>query len=112
MNCGIFDFACHVGNGLDGLGSFLFGWFWAIPWGWLIAGVFIGSILGARFGWLAVVSLGTSILVGLVGPRLMKDDPSEVDGPDAAPSPPQPRPRPKREPRKPLFPNAPWNRRK
>jgi len=100
-DCGLFALdACALGAWNSATG-FLFGWFFAIPWGWFIAGLFIGAILGARFGWLAVVSIGTSVLVGLIGPRLTASgDPSEVDGADAAPSPPEPRPRE----RKPAFP--------
>lgn len=103
------------------------------PWWWLIA-IFAGLILigvlirvwyvAKGFGGLpaaigAIGILGTVVLaLGTAMTRRGADqEPSEVDGADAAPSgiprplKPRPAPRPKREPGGPIFPNAPWNRR-
>lgn len=118
LYCGTHPFQC--------IGDALAGWWWliAIFAGLIIIGFLIraGRAAYAVAGWPGVVGalgiIGTVIvaLVTALTRRSADPEPSEVDGPDAAPSPrprPQPKPpRPKREDGGPIFPNAPWNRRK
>lgn len=103
MTCGfiLFDPACHIGNGWDAVVSWAFSWLSVH----LIVGLFIGSILGARFGWLAPIAIILAIGVRLL-PKGGNDGPDPVftDRRDA--DPPVKPPRKRRV----LFPNAPWNR--
>lgn len=96
------------------------------PWWWLIA--LFGALILIGFAirvWHVAKGLGgLPAAIGAVGilgtialalgAALRGDErePTEIDGSDAVPSP-RPRPKPpKRERGGPIFPNAPWNRRK
>lgn len=71
MDCGLLSFACDgLADIWQGATAYLFGWLYAIQWWmWFVAGLMIGSVLGAMFGWLAPISFGISILVGLFAGR-------------------------------------------
>lgn len=87
MTCALFDIACHIGGAWEATLS------WALSWLSInfLVGLFLGSVLGAQFGWLAPIAIALAVLARMV-PR-GADTPSEVDGPDAAPSPAKPRER-------------------
>lgn len=74
MTCFILDVPCHVQS--------WFGWLLIPTWWHVIAGLVLGSILGARFGWLAPISLGLSVLVPVLLGR--RKEPVVTD-PDFAP---------------------------
>lgn len=90
MTCGLLDVACHIGGAWEATLS------WALSWLSVnfLVGLFLGSVLGAQFGWLAPIAIALAVLARMVprGGEMLRgrDTPSEVDGPDAAPSPPKP----------------------
>lgn len=101
--CGLLEVTCHIGTAWDGMLA------WALSWLSInfLVGLFLGSLLGAQFGWLAPLAILLAVLARFA-PR-GGSEPTDIEGADAEPP---YRPRNKREnPRKPLFPNAPWNRR-
>jgi hypothetical protein len=76
MTCSFFDVGCHLTD--------WFGWLLIPTWWHVIAGLIVGSVLGARFGWLAPISLGLSVLVPVLLGRRKEPEP-EPDGPDFMP---------------------------
>ncbi len=114
MNCGFFNVPCHIWTAIEPF------WFYVqiAFWGVLILLALWGlAKLKEIGGWPAVAAAlasgayGFGWLRGRRGKPLIPrvDTPTDIDGPDAAPSPTLSRRKP-RERRK-LFPNAPWNRR-
>lgn len=60
---------------MTAIAMFLFGWLLIPSWWHVVAALILGSVLGARFGWLAPISLGLSVLVAAISNRrLNKSD--------------------------------------
>lgn len=91
MSCGfiLLDPLCHVGNWWDAALAWAFSWFSLN----FLMGLFLGSILGARFGWLAPIAIIIAAAARFI--PVGGSEPIETDMParDAAPS-----PRPVRKP--------------
>lgn len=71
MTCSFFDVGCHLTD--------WFGWLLIPTWWHVIAGLIVGSVLGARFGWLAPISLGLSVLVPVLLGRRSEREPDNPD---------------------------------
>lgn len=81
MSCAFFDFGCHAQN----LGASFIAW----AFGWLsinfLIGLFLGSVLGARFGWLAPFSIFIALGAAMIRPKERDDESENIrsDSPDA-----------------------------
>jgi hypothetical protein len=96
VSCGLFDVVCHIGNAWEGVLA------WALSWLSLnfLVGLFLGSVLGARFGWLAPIAIALAVLARLAPKgtgQIQRDDPVFTERGDAEPS-------PKPRERRPIFP--------